>query len=86
MINSIDSNAIQNLLNFNFDINSTRMANSVNTLDQNITHDDLSISLDAEAQELMAAVGNSIQEDKNNAASIHQGLDYSRVMQLLEGL
>ena len=34
----------------------------------------------------MAAVGNDLQGDSDNAASIHQGLSYSRVMQLLEGL
>ncbi|MBQ9537363.1 MAG: hypothetical protein IJU79_06230 [Desulfovibrionaceae bacterium] len=42
--------------------------------------------MDMEAQGALVAVGNDLSSDYSQARSIHSGLDYSRVMSLLEGL
>ena len=84
MISISNNNSAQGLLDIN--IYNQVQNSKVESLSKNHIHDNSSISLDSEAQELMTLVGNGIQENNNNAASIHQGLDYSRVMQLLEGL
>lgn len=41
---------------------------------------------DEEAAEAMSAVGRAAQESPAEALSVHRGLTYDRVMQLLEGL
>lgn len=86
IINSCNSNNINSLINFNSEIEELQNTNREETIYQNNISDSLSISLDPEAQKLLAAVGNDIQENSESMASMHQGLDYSRVMQLLEGL
>ena len=42
--------------------------------------------MDDEAQQLLSAVGNSLGSSSQEASSIHNGLSYSRVMSLLEGI
>ena len=42
--------------------------------------------MDDEAQQLLSAVGNSLGASSQEASSIHNGLSYSRVMSLLEGI
>ena len=86
LINSYNSSNVNSLINFNSGIEELKNTDRVETVNQNNIQDSLSISLDSEAQKLLAAVGNDLQDGTENLASVHQGLDYSRVMQLLEGL
>ncbi len=46
----------------------------------------LGAPLDEEAQELMDNVQQDLAHNREEALSAHQGLDYSRVMALLDGL
>ena len=87
MINPLELNSVQNLLNLNFDnSNINNVVKSENQINVNTIEDSSNISLDSEAQELMSAIGNDLQGNESEAISVHQGLNYSRVMQLLEGL
>ena len=85
-INSLNTNNVQGLMNFYPERNDTKNINNSEEIYQNNIQDNISISLDSEAQKLLAAVGNDLQESSESLSSVHQGLDYSRVMQLLEGL
>ena len=85
MINSLNLNAVQNLLNFDITGLSNYSINSSQVNDSYIA-DTSDITLDAEAQELMSTVGQDLHDNQQEAVSVHEGLNYSRVMQLVEGL